>query len=163
MAEVNMTNRIWGESSEVRSKRLKKSGLWDEFKDERTRLKDSGLTDRKCMKVMEGKYGPDVTTAINRGVEEKAKESSGGPTQDDLNWVYQNYANEKVGPKNAPSSGAWGMLKVSRESTKVYESVIAALTPKTFVSEHDGSDDEAIELTGLAENGLGEFKQQQSA
>jgi len=161
MTELNMTNRHWGESSEVRATRLKKLGLFKPFKAERSRLMDTGMNERKAYVAMESQYGPDITEASQKLVAEAAERSSGPPNQEDLNWVYHNVADASIGPLDAPSSGAYGLWQKCQGANggKAYDWVLNHIAPKTFANEYDNVDDMMYDLTGLREDTLGEFRE----
>lgn len=74
----------------------------------------------------------------------------GSPTREDLEFVYQNI--DVDDGFVAPSPGAEYLLKLARDSERIYESVISRLMPRTFVEEDTvGADLRAMELTGIGE------------
>ena len=54
---------------------------------------------------------PDVSEAFG---------GSGGGIRGDFDWVYRHVSVETVGPRDAPSSGAWGLLKFARSDPRAF-------------------------------------------
>jgi len=48
----------------------------------------------------------------------------------DVQWVYQNYANEEISEGDAPSPGAWGLLQACRGDRNAYLKVLERVHPR---------------------------------
>ena len=118
--------------------RLQREGRWSEasaFKDEHiAKLRAEGMTRKEAQQAaweaMEGKFPPvediDQTSAVELAVDVSQFASNDSPEFfEDVQWVYQHLLVSSVNPEDAPSSGAWGLLKwAKRNQNRFFEHVM---------------------------------------
>jgi len=136
-------------------KRLKDLGLWKAYRFEQKGLMEAQQTPGVIEETLWNRYSPSAIAA--RAVDSKKEKAEGPgsqePTQEDLNWVFQNI-DQKPGTyfTSAPSAGADSLYARAKEDTKIYQWVLDHITPKTF-SDTGGAtweSDKARNLTGIA-------------
>jgi hypothetical protein len=138
------------ESQIVATDRLRSEGRWEEaslYRDQmRKQLRAEGKTKAEAKEaswaMMLAKYPPiPVETASDEAaskgtqaeIEELVARTEGQEAflVDDLKWAYENYLDDSITPKDAPTRGAWSTLKFARSnSNKFMELVFGKLLPR---------------------------------
>ena len=118
--------------------RLQREGRWSEasaFKDEHiAKLRAEGMTRKEAQQAaweaMEGKFPPlediEQTSAEELAVDVSQFASNDSPEFfEDAQWVYQHLLVSSLNPEDAPSSGAWGLLRwAKRNQNRFFEHVM---------------------------------------
>lgn len=128
-----------GQATEDFAAKLKKEGMWTDFKNRRSELEGEGRTKKESWNMAAEEFGfgghspvtddvlpmdqprpiPSPVTGKKYAPKKtfKGKESS---LREDYQWVYANTSVEDVSPDDAPSSGAWGLLQFARSDPKSF-------------------------------------------
>jgi len=123
-------------STEAFTQHLKDTGQWPEFKARRQALEMHGADKKESWVQAADDYGfkdftgrPATTRSGGKApagpVEGAAAEVFAGKSSSlraDFQWVYEHIAVEDVGPGDAPSAGAWGLLQFARNDTRTFYS-----------------------------------------
>ncbi|MCY3020141.1 MAG: hypothetical protein NTW87_14080 [Planctomycetota bacterium] len=160
-----MTSR---QKRELRA-RLETDGRWGEFVALRERLKHEGVVPREAWRQAEADLAAEPAVAEEADEAEAEAEleeftgETGGPVnlRRDVEWVYQHLTVKGVKAKDAPSAGAWGLLKHYRRpmhTAAFYTDFVVKLLPsKAALAEDAGNRQDdgrkeiklALELAGL--------------
>ena len=148
------------EKSEARAIRLKSLGLFDEYQVLFDGLRQKGHNGWEAYRMAGEEYSevrvgkkvePQEKTQIFKPDAEKSMpavaEVADLVTDGDCLWVYHNYGNGGAKADDAPSPGAWGLLKAAWSDQRAYLSVVDRVLPKGAVKEED--DSESQDLTGI--------------
>jgi len=118
-------------NSEAFADWLKDQGKWDEFKAMRQSMEEHGRTKKGAYEEAARAYGMDKFLQLqgeaspmkHKAPEMPSKDVFKGKTstlRGDFQWVYENLSVDDVSPEDAPSSGAWGLLRFARSDTKTF-------------------------------------------
>jgi hypothetical protein len=106
---------------------LDEVGGWDAWTTERDVHVRAGLDAEaahwKAAKDVGYPGGVPRTTAppaASEAVPDVSESFGGGGIRGDFDWVYRHVSVETVGPRDAPSSGAWGLLKFARSDPRAF-------------------------------------------
>lgn len=157
-----------GESRGQMEARLRREGRWDAFRARRKELKAGGMTgsEADAQAIEEFSQPLPRTDGDADRVPAEVFQGKSMPTQEIIGWVVDNIAISNVKPEDAPSPGAWAMLRWVQR-TEANESVFWRLIfPKlsgpSKTDERDGSSgakeivDNTAELDALIGECLGE-------
>lgn len=146
---------IDGESKGAFRERMVRTGLWEEFKQERQWLVDGGMASsdawaelRKMEKYRKGGHADVVLEEQERlevareeefGQARSADEGGGRlPSMfDRQEWVYENVANPDPKIGDAPSPGAWAQLKEVQKNQALRQDFYRTIVPKMLPSKQE--------------------------
>lgn len=118
---------------------LKAEGLMKEFKAKRISCEAEGLSKKEAWTVAANEFGFGGVAGDNHAKPSEADprkapppppkpkkplkrefEGKSASLRAEFQWVYENVAIEDVKPKDAPSSGAWGLLEFARNDPRTF-------------------------------------------
>jgi hypothetical protein len=152
-ATVRSVEETFGMASkrELRQ-RLKESGQWSEFCAVRERLKEEGVAaseawDRAASEVLssvsEGGYVDD-----SAGVVSSMFEGKSATPREIVNWVFENVDVIDCEPADAPSAGAWALLRRLRSDGRLLTEFYRSIWTKVLPSRSELDDMEAVDDDG---------------